>query len=209
VKADNDSDGKVLTRRIAAIHWLIGAVALASIIAIALLWVRQGNTKLMPEAKVTSERPIARSGQAGLIGSPPETRRSNTDPRSHMSRMPALPSRERIAEQLFEYEANFRKDKLDPGWAPSAEKSLVEAATEPALTEYGVPEDFEARCLSRMCKITMTFQTQGQATDWAELYVLGMAGAVTAVRTQVGVSADGRPQLLIYGARKGFETLLK
>lgn len=54
----------------------------------------------------------------------------------------------------------------------------------------------------------MSFDKQGEASDWAELYVLGMAGAVSLVQTMTTTTPDGRPQLILYGARKGSEKLL-
>lgn len=54
----------------------------------------------------------------------------------------------------------------------------------------------------------MSSNTQGQASDTAELYVLGMAGAVSLVQTMTTTTSDGRPQLIFYGARKGLEKLL-
>lgn len=117
-------------------------------------------------------------------------------------------TKEQVADQFSSYESSFRNDILDPIWAPGAEKTLMEAATDPSLTEYGVPKDFDASCLGHMCKVTMSFDKQGEASDWAELYVLGMAGAVSLVQTMTTTTPDGRPQLILYGARKGSEKLL-
>ena len=86
-----------------------------------------------------------------------------------------------------------------------AEKTLMEAATDRSLTPLGAPKEIDASCLGHLCKVTVSFETEGQAGDWAELYVLGMADAVSFVQTMRTTTADGRPQLVLYGARKGSE----
>jgi hypothetical protein len=106
------------------------------------------------------------------------------------------------------YESRFRADTRDPAWAVRAEQALLEAASEPALAQYGIPGSFHAECLARLCKIAMRFETQGQALDWAELYVNGMAGTATSVQTMVSPLAGGGAELIVYGAREGSESLL-
>ena len=125
-----------------------------------------------------------------------------------MGSAPSIEPREQATARMSRYEDRFHEDRLDPAWAPTAERNLVEAATDPSLTALGVPTDFNARCLGRMCKITMMFETQGQASDWSELYVLGTAGAISLAQTMVVPRPDGRAELVFYGARKGSEYLL-
>lgn len=118
-------------------------------------------------------------------------------------------SREEQATLFSGFEARFREDaRMDTAWAQPAERSLVEAATEEALVEHGVPVEFQARCMSRMCKVQMAFDSAGAAHDWSELYVLGMADAVTSVRSVLVPRGDGKTELILYGTRKGSESML-
>ena len=106
------------------------------------------------------------------------------------------------------FETRLRMDTPDAQWSAPAEKSLIEAASEPALTKTGVPENYQAFCSGHMCKITADFATRGQADDWSDFYPVGMGGTVSSVRTMVTPGAHGDARLVIYATRPGFEKLL-
>lgn len=115
------------------------------------------------------------------------------------------PSQEEV---IVELERRFRADKPDPQWAAVAEKALMDAAVEPALTAFSTPKDFKADCMGRMCKVFMHFETLMQAQDWAELYVVGTSEAMSLARISVQPSKNGGADLIIFGARKGSESLM-
>jgi hypothetical protein len=115
---------------------------------------------------------------------------------------------EQQLDALSSYEAIFRADAPDPKWAASAEMSLIEAATDPAIEAASTPSDFKAECAGRMCKIHMQFETLIQANDWAELYVVGISDAISLARISVVPNPSGGADLFIYGAREGSEGLL-
>lgn len=187
--------------------WALAALvglAFALGIALTLLWERRAPDAGRPDAApvdvVESVRPA---------GPPPSTpfpaASIPTVPRRGMDR--GSPATQRDA--FSGYEAHFRSDSsTDPAWSPTAERSLLDAAVEESLVELGVPDEFNARCMRRMCKVQMAFDSAQQAYDWADLYVLGMAAAVTTVRTMVVPRPDGRTEVIIYGARAGSESLL-
>lgn len=187
-----------------------GVLGLALGIGGTLGWV--GNRETRVEPPPNEGEPIRFPGSSvhdpvpAALPAPAASPSATVPPMDTARLIPA--SGERIAEGMARYEANFRMDKPDASWGPSAERNLVEAATDPALTEFGVPTSFNALCLGRMCKITMMFETQGQASDWAELYVLGTAGTISLAQTLVIPHADGRAELVFYGARAGSESLL-
>ncbi|TQM06671.1 hypothetical protein FB548_3044 [Pseudoxanthomonas sp. 3HH-4] len=113
------------------------------------------------------------------------------------------------AREFSNYESLFLAEtRVDLSWAEPAERSLVEAATEEPLVAFGVPSEFNARCVRRLCKVQMAFNDVAQANDWSEIYVLGMADAVTMVRSITFTRHDGRTELILYGTRKGSENLL-
>jgi len=106
------------------------------------------------------------------------------------------------------FETRLRTDTPDAQWSAPAEKNLVEAASEPALTKVGVPENYNAFCSGHMCKITLDFANKSQADDWSDFYPVGMGGTLSSVRTMVSPGANGKAQLIIYATRPGFEKLL-
>lgn len=111
--------------------------------------------------------------------------------------------------EFSHYESLYRAEaRVDASWAQPAEHSLVEAATDESLVAFGVPSEFNARCASRLCKVQMAFEDAAQANDWSEIYVLGMGNAVTLVRSMTVVRQDGKTELILYGTRKGYESLL-
>lgn len=44
------------------------------------------------------------------------------------------------------FETRYREDSLDPVWAASTEMQMTDAATEPALNDFGTPRSYEAAC---------------------------------------------------------------
>ncbi len=113
------------------------------------------------------------------------------------------------AERFLGYETLYRNDAPDPAWSVKAEKDLMDAASEPALTQFGVPEKYQAQCMGRLCKIDMEFATSAQANDWAELYVVETGGVLTSVQTQITSLPGGRAGLTLFGTRSGSEALLR
>jgi hypothetical protein len=113
-------------------------------------------------------------------------------------------------ETLFQtLDARFVEDSLDPEWSASAEQLLLDAAAEPALTRFGTPEDYSARCSGHLCKIEMVFADRDQADDWATFYPVEMGLAVSAIRTRSQPLPDGRIAVTMFGARKGSERLVQ
>jgi hypothetical protein len=114
-----------------------------------------------------------------------------------------------MQKEFSEYEQRFRADIPDPKWAAPAEQNLVDAATDPALTALSTPKTFKADCAGHKCKVQMHFDTLSQAQDWSELYVVGMAPAVSLVRSTVAPVPNGGADLILFGVRHGSEQLLR
>ena len=120
------------------------------------------------------------------------------------------PEEERAQQQsvFSAFETRFRGDTLDSSWSAPAEKQLIDAASEPSLTQLGVPLSYNASCTGHMCKLNLSFARRTEADDWSELYVNGMGGIVSSVRSAVLPNADGTTDLVIYAVRSGSESLL-
>jgi len=120
------------------------------------------------------------------------------------------PEQERAQQQsvFSAFETRFRGDTPDASWSAPAEKQLIDAASEPSLTQLGVPLSYNASCTGHMCKLNLSFAQRTEADDWSELYVTGMGGIVSSVRSAVLPNADGTTDLVIYAARSGSESLL-
>lgn len=115
---------------------------------------------------------------------------------------------ERQRELFSIYEARFRQDAPDAGWAAPAERELVEAASEPALSEFGIPESYNARCTGHMCKFVIGFKTRREAQDWSEFYPATLGGTLSAVQAVIEPTSDGTWALIMYGTRAGSHSLL-
>lgn len=177
----------------------LGLLLLASAaILVWWLWPRASATAPLPAAEVAEVADLreARPGDPAAFASPLPVPMEMETADARMARFST-------------YESRFRADTRDPTWAVQAERALLEAASEPALAQYGVPSSFHAECLGRLCRIAMQFEVQSQALDWAELYVPGMAGTATSVQTLVSPLAGGGAELIVYGAREGSESLLR
>lgn len=188
--------------------WALVAIvglAFALGIALALLWERRA-----PAASEAVPTPVnVVGGGVRPTGSAPSSPRAAAPVQTARPRGMESSSPTTQRDAFSGYESNFRDDSsVDPAWAPTAERSLLDAAVEESLVELGVPDEFNARCMRRMCKVQMAFDSAQQANDWADLYVLGMAEAVTSVRTMIVPRPDGRTEVIIYGARAGSEPLL-
>lgn len=190
--------GSESERRMPFNGWIWSGLAVAALVLGWQLWPAPAPT---PSPPPPGTAPV----DAVRAGTPPAAVRSAP---ASLPVMEVEPKEARIA-RFSTYESRFRADTRDPSWAPSAERTLVEAASEPALAQYGEPASFQAECLGRLCKVTMQFEAHGQAIDWAELYVLGMAGVSTSVQTMVSPLASGGAELIVYGARAGSEALLR
>lgn len=115
----------------------------------------------------------------------------------------------RIEDMFTTFEARFVEDTLDPAWSREAEDKLIGAASEPALTRFGVPDEYVASCSGHLCRIEMTFADRNAADDWASFYPVEMAVAVSAVQTRIQYRDDGRAVITMFAARAGSETLLR
>ena len=120
------------------------------------------------------------------------------------------PEEERAQQQsvFSTFETRFRGDTPDVSWSAPAEKQLIDAASESSLTQLGVPLSYNASCTGHMCKLNLSFAHRTEADDWSEIYVNGMGGIVSSVRSAVLPNADGTTDLVIYAARTGSESLL-
>lgn len=121
----------------------------------------------------------------------------------------AAAERTRRRQSLFAaFETRFREDTSDPDWSASAERKLIEAASEPSLAQFGVPLSYNARCSAHLCRVDLSFARRTEADDWSELYLNGMNGMVTSVRSTVVPGPGGTVALIIYATRAGSESLL-
>jgi len=117
--------------------------------------------------------------------------------------------RARIESMFATFESRFVEDTLDPEWSRDAEDKLIGAASEPALTRFGVPDEYNASCSGHLCRIQMQFADRNAADDWASFYPVEMGVAVSAVQTQVTYGDDGRAEITMFAARAGSEVLLR
>ena len=186
--------------------WLLAIVCTAVGIGGTLLWIRATQA---PDAQAH----VASSTQAPQVRTPAPAASDDARPAAAIaatapSDAPAARSPEEVERQFSGYERAFRQERNDPAWAAPAEASLTEAATEPALVAFGVPDDFVAECRTRLCRVEIRFKDAEAARTWSDLYVLGMAEATRFVRTRLTTAQDGTSTVLLYGAREGAESLL-
>ena len=120
----------------------------------------------------------------------------------------AGPTREQQLSHFATLETRFRADPVDGAWAGPSEQVMRSASREPALQQYGKPSSMEVHCMGHMCKALLHFDAMAPATDWAELYPVGLGDALTAVRTMVQPRDGGGADLVVFGARAGSERML-
>lgn len=180
----------------------LNPLAVLVIVALTLLlawnWLRPAAA---PETRVVPERTDA----------PPAPSVANAAIRvAPVYEPPASPERQLALQQsvFSTFETRFREDTPDAGWSAPTERKLIEAASEPALVEFGVPLSYHASCSGHLCKIDMSFAHRAEADDWSEVYVNEMGGIATSVRTATIPNADGTTGLVMYAARAGSESLL-
>ena len=104
-------------------------------------------------------------------------------------------------QALAKLESKFSADGYDPRWAASTEKSVAQAAEEPALAPFPAPTASDVRCARTMCRLVFTFDSLDQAEDWSTYYPLGVAKGLPVFQSQSTVLPDGRVELRMYGFR--------
>lgn len=98
-------------------------------------------------------------------------------------------------------ESRFATDGSDPRWAQGTEATALEAIADPTLAPLTSPADSDMQCARTMCRMEFTFDSEGDASDWADYYPLGMSKALPLIQSQMTRLPDGRTQLVMYGYR--------
>lgn len=175
----------------------VAVVVLGALVAWLLLQRGNASDAASPEAAVLADTAPASTPGPVNAGFPPLE-----------SRLSPVQEREYQQSKLSTFESRYRQDTSDAAWSAPTEKKMMDAATEPALNEFGTPTSYDADCQAHLCKVTMSFATLGQAQDWEQFYVIGLGGAVARVSTTTQMGPDGKASLIIYGTRNGSESLL-
>jgi hypothetical protein len=151
-----------------------------------------------PASAATPAAPVA-PGPARLPVKPPESR-AQSMPESLQQRDPEA-LRQRTEQMRADLEAEFAREPESAAWSAAAEADLVHAASsDDAVATGETPVGFEAVCRSKTCRVTATFDEDGDAESWAGGYLLGNGGKrLSVARVMTRRLPDGRVELTIYG----------
>lgn len=181
-------------------------VSTCLVVLFALLWIRSlhEREKPIPAGVQVAEGQEGPSAPAALVRPLPP--RPSSLPAQEVGSL--VQEMTQNDSRFVRHEKRFSESARGGAWVNQARESLLDAATEPALTTFGMPTSFNADCSSSMCRVAMDFDSRSAADDWAEFFPLGMGkefGAVDTLRTE---TPDGRHVLLLYGARIGQSGLI-
>jgi hypothetical protein len=121
--------------------------------------------------------------------------------KSGLATMPSPQALEaRAAEQLRTMEARLVGDPLSPAWASSNEDAIGNLLSAGNLTRQHlpVPEASAARCQSHLCRISMTFPDEAQASRTQEMLLMAIAPSLPSAQTYVLPRPDGSIEMVIF-----------
>jgi murein L,D-transpeptidase YcbB/YkuD len=99
-------------------------------------------------------------------------------------------------------EQQYAAEKRDAVWAAGAELALAEAAASDEIVAGNLmPENIDARCRSKSCRIVATFADPADADDWAYAFMTHTAGTLRRIRKYDKRLPDGRVEVTFYGDR--------
>jgi hypothetical protein len=182
-------------------------VSLCLAVLFAVLWARSFGTSAEP-ARSPSVQAVEPVEQPGSLASLPRSSSLQANASAPIQAAALVQDATQHPSRFVRHEDRFAHDARGGAWVNTARESLLDAAAEPALTAFGVPNSFNADCSSRMCRIAMDFESRTAADDWAEFLPLGMGKEFAAVDTLRTETPDGRHVLLVYGARIGHAALI-
>ena len=103
--------------------------------------------------------------------------------------------------KFAQFAAAHARERVDPAWAPVAERKLVSAMQSFSFT--GVkPADLTMGCRSQSCSVVARFATRGDAEDWSAMFVTGAAPALAQARDMIVPMPDGTFELRVLGTRR-------
>jgi hypothetical protein len=107
-----------------------------------------------------------------------------------------------VAAQAKAMEAEFLRQRPDPA-SGQRELEMLGAMTSPMLAKSGViPGDPEVECRHEACRITASFRSESDATDWATLYLTTVGAAYASQARQAVVTGpDGTVRASLYMAK--------
>lgn len=86
--------------------------------------------------------------------------------------------------------ARYAEEVRDPAWAFAQSRARARIAEDLSATGVDSPADLATRCKRTVCKTTATFETPGQADQWALLYMASLGD--TAKRSVVSHARDAQ-----------------
>ena len=99
-------------------------------------------------------------------------------------------------------DASFQSEKRLPEWAAPAEKKLADSAESDLLAQANlVPQSFQTTCKSSRCRIRAGFPSASAADEWANLYIVGVAGTLSQAQMVQRPLPGGGSEVTIYGSR--------
>lgn len=107
-----------------------------------------------------------------------------------------------LAAQAKAMEAEFLRQRPDPA-SVQRELEILGAMTSPMLMKSGViPSDPEVECRREACRVTASFRSESDASDWATLYLTTVGAAYASQARQAVVrGADGTVRASLYMAK--------
>jgi hypothetical protein len=108
--------------------------------------------------------------------------------------------RDQIVRDL---EAAHRNQRVDPAWAPRAERQLSEILDDSGIKASTLaPVSFRNECRSNSCRISAEFTSAADAEDWSMMFITSSGGTFQQTRSMLLPLPDGRTEARIYGTRR-------
>lgn len=103
--------------------------------------------------------------------------------------------------EFKQLQAAHAHEKVDPAWAPAAERQLTSASQ--SFANAGIqPKDMDLGCRSQSCELTAHFAKHGDAEDWSLMFITQSAPTVAQARQMIVEMPDGSFELRVLGSRR-------
>lgn len=182
---------------------ITGAAVLVAIAALLLFMNARSDARAQQQqSQKLEERLQALESGAGRLpppgpGGASAPRRGGQD--SSLNLMDNAPSPAELEAKRVALENDFNSRATDPG-AAARELHMLEALTAPELKDVGIaPTDPDVDCRQGRCRLTASFKSAADASDWIVYYVTIVGGQhVSRSQPAFVQRPDGKTELKLY-----------
>lgn len=197
--------------------WIVATIA---IVVLGLGWYRSASRQIGSENRTERSVTIPQINDAAPSARPQtesreafaariESRAKNRAASARLFRETIAERERKKAELGSRLDNKFAADGLDPRWSAQTEATATRLITDPVMAGFHAPTDVDLRCASTMCRMVLTFDSFGAASDWATYYPTGMARELPVIQSLPFTLADGRVELRMYAFRDRNTTPLR